>query len=80
MINTPERYLGLPVEAAREKVVEDLKKQGKIKKIEKIKHLVATCYRDKSLIEPLPSEQWFVKTPLLQKPLLKQLKKKRFLL
>jgi valyl-tRNA synthetase len=77
MINTPERYLGLPVEAAREKVVEDLKKQGKIKKIEKIKHLVATCYRDKSLIEPLPSEQWFVKTSPLAKEALKAIKEKK---
>lgn len=70
MFNTPKEYLGLKVEAAREKVVLDLQKLGKIKKIEKIKHIVAICYKDKGIIEPLPSKQWFIKTKdLAQKAL-----------
>jgi len=65
--STPAKYLGLSVDAARKIVVEDLEKQGKIKKVEKIKHVVGVCYRDKGIIEPKVSDQWFIKV----KPLVK---------
>jgi valyl-tRNA synthetase len=74
MINTPKEYLGLKAEIAREKVVLDLQKLGKIKKIEKIKHIVAICYKDKGLIEPLPSKQWFIKTTDLAQKALEAIK------
>lgn len=61
MINTPEKFVGMKAEAAREEVVKDLQASGKIIKTEKIKHVVGTCYRDHGLIEPRPSEQWFLK-------------------
>jgi len=61
MINTPKKYLGMTVKKAREEVVKDLEKAGKLKKTEKIHHTVGTCYRDKGILEPLLSEQWFIK-------------------
>jgi len=61
MINTPKNYIGLPSLKAREQVIKDLKKSKKIKKIKTIHHTVGTCYRDKGLIEPLVSKQWFIK-------------------
>ncbi len=61
MINAPKVYVGLTAEKAREKVVTDLKKAGKIAKTEKIHHTVGVCYRDKGLIEPLVSKQWFIR-------------------
>jgi len=67
MINTPEKYIGLYSKKARKIVVEDLKEAGKIKKIEKIHHTVSVCYRDKGLIEPMLSKQWFVKVESLSK-------------
>jgi len=67
MINTPEKYIGLYSKKARKVVVEDLKEAGKIKKIEKIHHTVSVCYRDKGLIEPMLSKQWFVKVESLSK-------------
>ena len=67
IINAPEKYIGMSAEEARKQVVADLKKEGKIKKVEKIHHRVGVCYRDKGLIEPMISKQWFIKTKPLAK-------------
>jgi valyl-tRNA synthetase len=71
MVNTPEKYIGMKAAQARQAVVEDLNAKGLIKKVEKIKHIVGVCYRDKGLIEPMISKQWFVKISPLAKPALK---------
>ncbi len=71
MTGTPEKYIGMKAAIAREEVVKDLQAAGKIVKIEKIHHTVGTCYRDKSVLEPTVSKQWFVKVePLAKKALL----------
>lgn len=67
MINTPEKYIGMKAEAAREEVVKDLQEAGKLKKTEKLHHVVGVCYRDKGLLEPMISKQWFVKVESLAK-------------
>jgi len=67
MINTPEKYIGMSIKKARKIVVDDLREEGKIKKIEKIHHTVGICYRDQSLIEPMLSTQWFIKVESLSK-------------
>jgi len=54
------KYKSLTVLEARKKFVKDLKAAGQIKKIEDIKNNLSLCYRCGALIEPLPSEQWFV--------------------
>lgn len=70
MANTPEKYLGLKAEAAREQVLADLEKEGKIKKIETLHHVVGVCYKHKTSLEPLLREQWFLKVaPLVKKSL-----------
>jgi valyl-tRNA synthetase len=65
------RYQGLTVKEARRAVAEDLQKAGLLEKVDQnYKHAVAVCYRCKSVIEPLPMEQWFVKVaPLVKKAL-----------
>lgn len=63
----PVQYHGLKVAEARERVVEDLKKEGKLVKAESYKHQVAVAERSRAVIEPLLSEQWFVKMKLLAK-------------
>ena len=75
MINCPAKYVGLKAEEARREVVADLELAHKIKKVEKIKHLVGVCYKDKGLIEPLVSKQWFVKVAPLAKPAIEAIKK-----
>ncbi len=54
------KHFGLSAEQAREKIVVELKKSGLLEKEEEIKHNLSLCYRCKSVIEPLPSKQWFV--------------------
>lgn len=75
MINTPKKYIGMKVLGAREEIVKDLEASGKIKKIETIKHVVGLCYRDRGLLEPKISKQWFVKVEPLAKKALQSIKR-----
>ncbi len=53
---------GLKVKAARRAVVEELREKGLVERVdENYKHVIGVCYRCKSVIEPMPSKQWFVK-------------------
>ncbi|OGZ34466.1 MAG: valine--tRNA ligase [Candidatus Portnoybacteria bacterium RBG_13_41_18] len=64
----PEPYRGLKTNEAREKIVADLNAQGLIEKEEPYKHTVGSCYKCGRTIEPLVSEQWFIKIrPLADK-------------
>ncbi|MBI2011450.1 valine--tRNA ligase [Candidatus Daviesbacteria bacterium] len=65
---------GLSVSEAREKTAEMLDKQGSIDHIEEYTHSVPVCERCKSTIEPLVSEEWFVKMKPLAQKALKSLK------
>jgi valyl-tRNA synthetase len=67
MINTPEKYIGLKADKAREEVVKDLEEIGAIVKTESLKHVVGICYRDKGILEPMISKQWFIKVDPLSK-------------
>lgn len=66
--NVPPAYRNMPVKKAREKVVEDLKEQGFLVDIKPHVHSVGHCSRSGVVVEPLLSEQWFVKTSELSLP------------
>lgn len=70
-------FEGLKVAEARAKVVELLEVKGLIEKIEDLDHNVATCYRCGTVLEPLLSEQWFLKMGELAKKTLKAVKDKK---
>ncbi|MFA5187762.1 MAG: valine--tRNA ligase [Patescibacteria group bacterium] len=53
-------YEGLTVLKAREKFVAWLEKNKLMDKVEEVEQNLSVCYRCNSLIEPLPSLQWFV--------------------
>lgn len=61
------KYAGLDRFEARERIVEDLKSEGYLVKIEPHNHNVGTCYRCGTIIEPRVSKQWFVKMEPLAK-------------
>lgn len=61
-------YAGMNRYAAREKIVEDLKKLDLLEKVEARKHNVGACYRCDTDIEPILSRQWFVKMKPLAEP------------
>ena len=55
------RYSGMNRFEAREAILEDLKEQGYLIKIEDLDHAVGHCERCGEIIEPMISKQWFVK-------------------
>jgi valyl-tRNA synthetase len=62
-----KEYEGLKAKEAREKVIEELQKQGLMEKIEDYTLNVSKCYRCASIIEPQISKQWFLKMDELAK-------------
>ena len=68
------RYAGLSIAEARQKVEDDLKEAGLLEKKEPYKHNVGHCYRCGTAIEPMLTEQWFVKMSELVKPAIKVVK------
>ncbi len=58
---------GLKVSECRTKVVEELKSLGLLVKEEPYSHNIAACYRCGTVVEPLPSLQWFLKMEELAK-------------
>jgi valyl-tRNA synthetase len=61
-------YRGMDRFVCREKILDDLRNRGLLEKVEPYRHATGHCYRCKTLIEPLLSKQWFVRTsPLAEK-------------
>ncbi len=68
------KYEGLDRYEARKQIVEELKAEGLLVKIEDYSHNVGTHDRCKTTIEPLIKKQWFVKMDELIKPAIKAVK------
>jgi len=74
-----EKYHSKKVAEARALIVEDLKEDGLLVKTdEHYQHSIGVCYRCGTVIEPLPLPQFFIKVAPLTKPILKDLKEKKF--
>ncbi len=67
-------FASLTVLDARKKVVEKLEEQRLLIKTENYLHQVPCCYRCNSTIEPLISQQWFVKMDKLAQMAIKTVK------
>ncbi len=66
--NTPEAYQGLDRYAARQQIVADLDELGLLVKVEDHELSVGHCQRTDVPVEPMLSDQWFVKIEPLAKP------------
>ncbi len=64
------KYEGMDRFEARKAIVEDLDNEGLLVKVEDYTHNVGTCYRCRTTVEPITSNQWFVKMEPLAKPAL----------
>ncbi|PKL36825.1 valine--tRNA ligase [Candidatus Peregrinibacteria bacterium HGW-Peregrinibacteria-1] len=61
MTEVSEEFGGMPIEEAREKIVEKLEERGLLIKIDhEYEHNIAINYRGKGLIEPQIMKQWFI--------------------
>ncbi len=65
------KYEGQTTIECRKKFIKDLDEAGLLEKIEQVQIPTGQCYRCDSVIEPMLSEQWFVKMDDLIKPVLK---------
>lgn len=74
--NAGKRYAGLKVLEAREQIANDLKEIGLLEKVEDYEHNIGKCERCDSIVEPLPSKQWFLKMKELANLALEALDKK----
>ena len=66
-----EAFVGLDRLACREKILQALKEQGLLEKVEPYHHSVGLHDRCKTVIEPLLSREWFVKMTPLAEPALR---------
>ncbi|HLT91692.1 MAG TPA: valine--tRNA ligase [Woeseiaceae bacterium] len=64
----PERYRGLDRFAARERVVEELRAQGLLERVEPHTHSVPRGDRSGAIIEPWLTDQWYVNVQPLAGP------------
>ncbi len=62
------KYEGMDRYACRKALVADLEAEGYLIKTEPHDHNVGVCYRCGTTVEPLTSDQWFVKMKPLAKP------------
>ncbi|MBW2321200.1 MAG: valine--tRNA ligase, partial [Deltaproteobacteria bacterium] len=67
MTSKAGRFQGLDRFECRKAVVNALKQEGLLEKIEPYQHSIGHCYRCKTIIEPNLSKQWFIKTKPLAK-------------
>ena len=65
------KYEGMDRYACRKALVKDLEEAGYLVKTEPHDHNVGTCYRCGTTVEPLTSDQWFVKMKPLAAPAIK---------
>ena len=71
------KYSGLDRFEARERMIEDLRSEGLLEKIEDYPLVVGKCYRCKTVVEPLVSLQWFVRMKPLAEPAIEAVRSHR---
>ncbi len=66
---------GLRIEEARKKMVELLRENGLLVKVETVRSSVGTCWRCHTPVEILPKKQWFIKSRELAEKVLEEARK-----
>ncbi len=69
------KYEGMTRYECRKELVKDLDDQGYLVKKKEHTHNVGACYRCNTVVEPMLSDQWFVKMEELAKPAIEAVKK-----
>jgi valyl-tRNA synthetase len=71
------KYQGMDRFECRRELVEELKEKGYLEKIEDYNYSIGHCYRCQTILEPLVSEQWYLKTGKMAKRAIGVAKQKR---
>ncbi len=72
--NAPEKYRGMDRYEARDLIIHDLKEQDLLEEIEEHRHKVPRGDRSGTVIEPLLTDQWFVRARPLAEPAIEAVK------
>ena len=72
--HVPTAYVGMDRMAARTQIIKDLEQQGLLKKTQAHKLKVPRGEKSNTIIEPLITDQWYVKTKPLAKPAIEAVK------
>ncbi len=76
LLSIAGEFAGQHIKKARALIIEKLQSKGLVEKIdENYKHVVRTCYKCGTLIEPQIKSQWFVKMKPLAKKALEKIEK-----
>jgi valyl-tRNA synthetase len=73
----PTKFQGKDRFQVREEIVEDLKESGLLKEVQEYNHSVGHCERCNTVIEPLLSDQWYVRMKDLAEPAIKCVEEER---
>lgn len=71
------KYAGLTIEEARKAIIEQLKAETFLVKIDPHKLRVGRSYRSKAIVQPYLSKQWFVRVTQCKKTLISAVRDKR---
>jgi valyl-tRNA synthetase len=66
--NAPERYCGLDRFVARDRVLADLEAQGLLERVEERVSMIPRGERSGEIVEPMLTDQWYVRTKPLAAP------------
>ena len=77
MTEASGKYQGKDRFECRKELVEELKEKGYLEKIEDYNYSIGHCYRCQTILEPLVSEQWYLKTGEMAKRAIEASRKKR---
>ncbi len=76
-VDAGQKYAGMDRYECRKLVVRDLADAGLIDREEKYVHSISQCYRCKTVIEPLPALQWYVKVQPLADAAMKAVREEK---
>jgi valyl-tRNA synthetase len=71
------RYDAMDRYECRNAVIRDLEYSGLLERQEKYAHTISQCYRCKTVIEPLPALQWYVRVQPLADEAIKAVREGR---
>lgn len=72
------KYQGKTIEEAKKAIIEDLQKEGRLKKQEPLQQTVGSCWRCNTPVEYIITKQWFIKTLKYKKDLIKRAREIRW--
>ena len=73
------KYQGLKIQEAKEKILADLDKEGRVKKTETLQQTLGSCWRCNTPVEYIVTKQWSIKTLKYKKELIKRTKQVKWI-